>query len=646
MLTNKKNKNTLLGCAWLCLSAIALPASAENPVDQHQLGTKYSPLTQINKGNVTDLELAWEYHTGDMPADHDGQSLIAFEDQPSMIEGNLVVCSVKRRVIALDPATGKERWSFDPKGGERNTKKCRGIANWVDQTVTDDRQCRSRIFLGTSDYRLLAIDAKTGKPCSDFGDNGVVKMEPSKPELWPGEVIATSNPAVVNDVIVVGSAVADNQRSDPPSGRVLAFDARTGDQLWEFDPIPRSNSDPAMASWGKGTEQFGQGNVWSSMAVDQELDLVYLPTTSASNDFYGGERPGDNHYTSSVVALQGSTGEVVWHQQLVHHNVFDYDIPTRPTLIDYPKDGRMVPALVQNTKMGMIFIFDRATGEPLVPIEERPVPQEGKVKGEVLSPTQPFPVGMPNLVDHEFSMDDVWGFTPLDKWMCEKDVEKLLYGSIYTPPSEKGTVFFPSAGGGPNWGGGAYDPESNIMVVPANRVPMVVKLVPREDANIGESQKIELGGTMAFENPGSPYVLEITPLLSKLGAPCSEPPWATLTAVDIVKKEIVWEKPLGSLKNMMPIPVDWHLGTPGAGGPLITAGGVVFIGYTLDDTFRAFDLQTGEILWETDLPAAGTSIPVTYEVDGEQYVVIPAGGHSMYASTMGDSVMAYKLKKK
>ncbi len=621
------------------------PLAIESAVDQHQLGTQYSPLKQITRDNVASLEKAWEYHTGDLPPPPGSPTLTAFEDQPSLIEGNLVVCSIKRRIIALDPATGQERWVFDPKGPDLSTKKCRGIANWVDNQAEVGSQCRTRIFVGTSDYRLIAIDAKTGKPCKDFGSNGVVKMEPSKPEIWPGEVAASSRPAVVNDVVVVGSAVADNQRVDAPSGRVLAFDARTGKALWEFDPVPRSADDPAMKTWTKGTQGFGQGNVWSTMAVDHQLDLVYLPTSSASSDFYGGDRPGDNHYTTSVVALRGSTGEVVWHQQLVHHNVFDYDVPAQPMLIDYPHNGKLVPALVQNTKMGMIFVFDRATGKPLVPIVERPVPQGNTLKGEKLSPTQPFPEGMPLLAKHGFSPDDAWGFTPIDEWLCRNKIEELVYGPIYTPPSEQGTIFSPSAGGGPNWGGGGFDPTSNIMVVPANLVPMIVKLVPREKAVINDSLTVEMGGIMAFENPGSPYVTEISPLLSPLGAPCSTPPWATLTAVDIVNKKIVWEAPLGSLKKLSPIPLDIHMGTPGAGGPLVTAGGLVFIGYTLDDTFRAFDLKTGAILWEADIPAAGTAVPVTYEANGEQYVVIPAGGHSMYGSTMGDSVVAYKLKQ-
>jgi len=628
------------------LTQAQLPASSTSVVDQHQLGSKYSPLKQVTKKNVADLEVAWEYHTGD-GANPKPNSLTSFQDQPSLIEGNLVVCSTNRRVIALDPKTGEERWVFDPKDPETGMKKCRGVGNWVDSEAADDAVCKSRIFLGTADYRLIALDAKTGKKCADFGDGGQVKMPIDKPEIFTGEVVSNSRPAIVNDVVVVGSAVADNQRVEAPSGRVLAYDARTGKPAWQFDPLPRDKSDPAGKSWAKGTaEGFGAGNVWASMSVDQELDLVYLPTSSASSDFYGAERAGDNHYSSSIVALRGKTGEVAWHFQFVHHNVFDYDTPSQPLLIDYPHNGKMVPALVQNNKTGLVFVFNRETGEPLVPIEERPVPQNGKVKGEVLSPTQPFPVGMPALNPLSFSPEDVWGFTFLDEWLCKRKAEGLIYGDVFTPPSEQGTIFFPSVGGGPNWGGGAYDPRSNLMIVPSNRIPTIVTMVPREKAVFKEGQAIEATSEMIFPVEGSPYVPKVQGLLSIFGAPCSKPPWAALTAVDMSTNKIAWEVPLGSVDKMSPLPVPWDLGMPGAGGPLVTAGGLVFIGYSLDDTLKAFDLSTGKLLWEGDLPAAGTSVPVSYEVDGEQFIVIPAGGHSMYQSTMGDSVMAFKLKAK
>lgn len=634
-------------CALLVLTVTAQYAVAsESATDQHQLGTKYSALKQITRENVAKLELAWEYHTGDTPATDLGLSLIAFEDEPSLIAGNLVICTISRRLVALDPQTGEERWVYDPQDADYGVKKCRGVSSWVDDQSAEDASCKTRIFLATADYRLVAIDAENGKPCAGFGERGEVQMKPSKPVLYPGEVLAASPPAVVNDVVVVGSFIADNQRVDAPSGRVLAFNARTGEKAWAFDPLPRDPSDPAAKSWAKGTAAgYGGGNVWASMAVDQALDLVYLPTSTPSGDFFGGGRAGNNHYADSVVALRGSTGEVAWHFQFVHHNIWDYDTPSQPLLIDYPRRGELVPALVQNTKMGLIFVLNRKTGEPLIPVVERPVPQEGKVEGEVLSPTQPFTEGMPTLAPQNFTLDDMWGFTPIDRWLCRDKFADFNYGPIYTPPSEKGTVVSPAVAGGPNWGGGAYDPQSHIMVVPSNRIPTIVTLIRRENAQLEEGAAIETRAAMTFPVAGAPYVSRVEPLLSPLGAPCSEPPWAALTAVDLVERKIVWEVPLGSLEKLLPLPIAWELGTPGAGGPLITAGGLVFIGYTLDDSLRAFNLYTGEVLWKTELPAPGTAIPVTYEVDGEQYIVIPAGGHSMYGPTMGDSVMAFKLKQ-
>ncbi|WP_317929752.1 pyrroloquinoline quinone-dependent dehydrogenase [Halioxenophilus sp. WMMB6] len=639
----KARYQTLSMLCLLLTSVISLPASS---TEQYQRDIKYSSLTDINRDNVSSLQPAWEFHTGEEIPTSSNNTLLSFQDQPAMIDGNLVVCSTSRKLFALDPATGEQRWLFDPEDKATRIKKCRGISHWVDDQAQPGDVCQSRIFLGTADYRLFAIDAKTGKACASFGDNGQVIMPTSEPVLFPEEVSALSRPAIVNDVVVVGSSVADNQRVDAPSGRVLAYDARTGKPLWQFDPLPRDPADPAGKTWEKGTAQgFGGGNVWASMAVDEQLDLVYLPTTSPSSDFYGGDRGGDNLYSSSLVALKGSTGEVAWYFQFVHHNVFDYDTPSQPILIDYPVNGEMVPAVVQNTKMGLIYIFNRATGEPLIPIEEVPVPQDVITEGEQLSTTQPIPVDMPVLTPQSFSPDDAWGFTFVDKWLCKRKIESLNYGPIYTPPSEKGTIFFPAMGGGPNWGGGAYDPNSHVMVVASNRVPTVTTLMRRDKVAMASEQAIETVGEMSFDVQGAYFLPKVAPLLSPLGAPCSEPPWAALTAVDLVAKKIIWEVPLGSIEKMAHVPFSWYLGTPGAGGALITAGGVAFIGYTLDDTFRAFDMSSGEILWEADLPAAGTAVPVTYAVNGEQYVVIPAGGHSMYASTLGDSVVAYKLPK-
>ena len=629
----------MIAVSALCLTGSLSVADTE----ERNFGSKYSPLDKINKSNINQLQQAWQYNTGDIPAT---PGLTAFQDLPVLVGDNLIVCSVTRKVIALDPASGEERWVFDPKSPPNSSNKCRGVSVWSDKQAGPDKQCKTRLFLGTADYRLIALDARTGKPCDQFGEQGVVKMEVSKPEEIPGEVAALSRPAIVNDVVVVGSSVMDNQRLGSPSGRVLAFDARTGKQVWSFDPMPRTPENPAAKTWLGGLPVNGGGNVWSGMSVDEKLDLVYLPTTSPSVDFYGGERHGDNLYTDSVVALRGTTGEVVWHFQLVHHDVWDYDIPTAGMLIDYPHEGKMVPALVQNTKQGLIFIFNRETGEPLVPIEERPVPQEGMVFGEKLSPTQPFPVGMPAVSPQGFSPEDAWGFTPIDKWLCRRQAEKLLTGSIYTPPSEQGTVYQPAPSGGPNWGGGAYDPNSHIMVVPNNTVPLIVKHERRSVAagkgTEGDAHA-DLTAGFTFQNAGSAYITTIKPFLSPLGAPCSAPPWAKLTAVDIVKKEIVWEVPLGSIEHLAPVPLPWELGTPGGGAPLATAGGLAFIGFATDYRLRAFDIQNGEILWQAELPFPANSSPMTYIYEGAQYVAVPAGGHTMWGTEVGDAVVAFKL---
>lgn len=638
----------ITGCSKRISSAIciilALMSYAWADTEERNYGSKYSPLNTINKSNLDQLGVAWQFNTGDFPEEI---GLTAFQDTPVLVGDNLIVCSITRQIIALDPATGKKRWQYDPQSPISPVNKCRGVSVWADELAEQGAQCQTRLLFGTSDYRLVALDATSGKPCENFGEQGIVQMPASKEQLVPGEVSALSRPAIVNGVVVVGSSVMDNQRLDSPSGRVMAFDARTGASLWDFDPVPRTADNPAMKTWTNGAPVNGGGNVWSGMVVDEALDLVYLPTTSPSVDFYGGERHGDNLYTDSVVALKGATGEVAWHFQVVHHDVWDYDLPTPGMLVDYPHNGEMVPALIQNTKQGLIFIFDRRTGEPLVPIEERPVPQVGAVAGEKLSPTQPFPVGMPAVSAQGFSPDDVWGFTPIDKWLCKRAAEKLLTGPIYTPPSEQGTVYQPAPSGGPNWGGGAYDPASNIMVIASNTVPLIVSHEKREVAEASggtEKSHADLSAGFTFANAGSAYVTTIKPFLSPLGAPCSAPPWAKLTAVDLVKKEIVWEVPLGSIERLAPVPIPWELGTPGGGSPLVTAGGVAFIGFATDYQFRAIDIATGETLWSAELPSPANSTPVTYMYKGEQYIVVPAGGHTMWGTEIGDAVVAFKLR--
>lgn len=643
----------LVVCAAACSrTEVVGPGASGGPVTETALaarqdGEKYYPFTQINRDNVRNLAIAWVFNTGDNPGVQP-QTFVAFEDEPILVDGNLIICSPSRRIFALDPATGEQRWTFDPGGDIGRIYKCRGVVAWTDPQAPAEQPCQTRILFATADNRLIAIDSKTGLACERFGVHGAVQIQPTVPELFRGELTLSSRPALVNGVVVLGSAVADNQRIVGPSGRVLAFDARTGAQRWSFDPIPRDRTSAAARTWGpEGAGDISGGNVWSTMSVDEARDLVFLPTTTARTDFYGGNHPGDNLYTSSVVAVRGSTGEVVWHFQVTHHDLWDYDLPTAPILIDYPVNGQNVPALIQLTKQGLIFVLNRETGEPLVPVEERPVPQEGAAPDEWLSPTQPFPVGMPAIAPQGFSADDAWGFTPFDRASCRERVESLLHGPIYTPPSERGTVMMPGGSGGANWGGGAYDPASHILIVPTTRVPMIMSLVRRDAPGAEANQaSIETRGSMTFPAEGAPYLTRMEPLMSSFGAPCAKPPWAALTAVDIAQQRILWEAPLGTIDRLTPIPIPAAMGTPGAGGPLVTAGGVAFIGFTLDHRLRAFDVQTGEELWKSPpLPAPANSTPVTYEAGGVQYVVVAAGGHNMYGTAQSDAVVAYRLRQ-
>ncbi|MEO7386312.1 MAG: PQQ-binding-like beta-propeller repeat protein, partial [Gammaproteobacteria bacterium] len=507
-----------------------------------------------------------------------------------------------------------------------------------------------------NDRRLLAVDAINGRPCTGFGTNGQVDVNPlfaaARPApADPWGVQFSAPPVVVNGVLVIGHINnMKNQYASAPSGALRAFDARTGAFRWSFDPVPRSEAEPQAGDWTTDSmASTGGANAWSLLSVDEKRDLVFIPTSSASPNWFGGARPGDNRYANSVVALRGRTGEVVWSFQTVHHDVWDWDTPAQPLLVDVPKDGRNVPAVVVLTKQSLVFVLDRDTGKPLFPVEERPVPTDG-VAGDVLSKTQPFPVKPPPLMKTRLTPDDAWGLTFWDQNRCRDLIAGARHGDIFTPPSDKGWIMFPGSAGGMNWGSGAFDPSRSLLVTNLSQIGLYLKLVPRGQVPKSDSFDPTRGAPMGPPGiiEGTPWAIEQRILLGPTNMPCTSPPWSTLVGVDLAAGEIRWSVPLGTIDKVAPTPIPplkW--GAPVAGGPIVTASGLVFIGSTGDARLRAFDTETGAELWSTPLPTSAHANPMTYERDGRQFVVIAAGSHMFInAKAIDDYLVAYALPKK
>ncbi|PYY06987.1 MAG: pyrroloquinoline quinone-dependent dehydrogenase [Acidobacteria bacterium] len=608
-------------------------------------GMRYSHLTQVNPENVSKLKIAWVFHTGDVSDGKHGKQRSGFEATPILVDGIVFFTTGFNRVIAINPETGKQQWAFDPKIDPTwdygDALVNRGVATWLDaaRSVETGRACRRRVYEATLDARLIALDAATGMPCADFGDRGEISLR-NVPRYMPGRYHMTSPPAVIDDLVIVGSAINDNNRVDMPSGVVRAFDARTGALRWSWDPIQNNNPATTGSTGAARTWQTGAGNAWSVMSMDAEHDLVFIPTGSASPDYYGGMRPGDDRWADSVIALRGKTGEFVWGFQLVHHDLWDYDTASPPLLATLRRAGKNVPVVVQGNKTGFLYVLNRETGVPVFPVEERPVPQSD-VPGELTSPTQPFPTAPPPLVPQKFSVDAVWGTIPLDHENCANWIRSFRNEGIFTPPSLQGTLVIPGNIGGMTWSGYAFDPERNLLVVPTNNIASVAKLIPREKlesaAQSGED------GEYA-QQTGAPYGMYRRFLQGSSGLPCTPPPWGTLSGVDMNQGTIKWRVPLGSMEYFGGGHDSVPPGSIGFGGPIVTASGLVFIAGTFDPYIRAFDVETGKELWKAQLPASGNATPMTYSVNGKQYLVIAAGGHpKITEEALSDSLVAFAL---
>ena len=631
---------------------VAIPAAAAGDGDWANYGRtpggdRHSPLVQINRQNVAKLTLAWEYKTGEAGIETGNPT--ALETTPLVIDGVMYVSTPLGKVAALDPLTGKPRWLRDLAVEQKRhfgDWVTRGVSSWRDEKSTG--ACSRRIIVATVDARLVALDAANGNLCNSFGEHGVVDLVATlrNKQSYGDEYEQTSPPAIVNDLIVVGSAVADNTATTNASGEVRAFDVRSGALRWTWNPVPQDPKDPAYASWkGEAGSRSGGANTWSIIAADPKRDLVFLPTTSPAVDYYGVTRIGDNHFANSVVALRASTGKLVWHFQTVHHDLWDYDNAAPPALITLP-NGK--DAVLQGTKTAQLFVLDRDSGAPLFPVKELAVPKSD-VPGEQTSPTQP--LSALSLGFRTLTPDDIWGATPEDLAECRARFATLRYDGPFTPPSERGSVVLPANIGGAHWGGMTYDAERSIAVMPNNRLPAVITLIPREKWQ-EMREKLTSGervGKEFTDMHGTPYVLQRESVwLSSRRSPCIAPPFGTLTAVSLRTGKTLWDVPLGTDEGLDKIglpKLPAGSGMVNLGGPISTAGGLVFIGATLDAYVRAFDVETGQELWKYKLPAGGKATPMTYlGADGRQYVVISAGGDGK-GWGKADSIMAFALPK-
>lgn len=597
-------------------------------------GTRYVPADRITRDNVQQLALAWHYRTGDLPEAYPEQHhAYSFQATPLKVDDSLYFCSPRNIVIALEAETGQERWRHDPgiDASGIHMLACRGVS--YHESVGTDAACPRRILVATLDARLIALDAETGALCPDFGSGGEVSLLEGLGEVKPGYYLVSSPPAIVGNVAVVGGFVLDNMSVDEPPGVVRGYDVTNGRQLWAWDTGRPDEAGP----WQPG-EPYSRSspNAWSLFSADEALGLVYIPTGNATPDYFGGHRSeAQGRYASSVVALEAKTGAVRWAFQTVHHDLWDYDVASQPVLVDLPIDGETVPALIQPTKHGEIFLLDRRTGEPLAAVEEQPAPR-GAVPGEHYAPTQPASVGMPSLTPPPMTERDMWGATMLDQLWCRIAFRQLRYEGKFTPPGLDRSLSWPGNNGVMNWGSVSVDESRRLMAVSSSYMPLLVQLLPRDQAPPGEQISFDKRGAPISPQLGTPYAVSTErPFMSPLGVPCNAPPWGRLSVIDLDSRELLWQRPLGTTQDVAPL----GIAMPGAftqGGAVVTRSGLVFIAAAQDDYLRAFDIETGQELWKGRLPAGGQATPMSFvsAKNGRQYVVIAAGGHQYMQTTI------------
>ena len=642
----------------LSSTAPAMPDGDWQAYGRTEFGDRYSPLRQITPNNVHKLEEAWRIRTGDLPTSDDPVELTN-ENTPLKVNGKLYACTAHSKVLALDPDTGAEIWRFDPqikspvgfKGFAHMT--CRGVSyydenNYVNmdgapapkiseagQAVV--RSCPRRLYLPTADARLIAINADTGKVCEGFGNQGVVDLTQGIGPFTAGGYYSTSPAAITRELVIIGGHVTDNESTNEPSGVIRAYDVHDGRLVWNWDSDNPDETAPLAP--GK-TYSRNSANMWSLASVDEKLGMVYLPLGNQTPDQWGADRtPGAEKFSAGIVALDLATGKVRWNYQFTHHDLWDMDVGSQPTLLDLKTADGVKPALIAPTKQGSLYVLDRRDGSAIVPIREIPAPQ-GAVKGDHTAPTQAR--SDLNLLGPDLTEAAMWGASPFDQMLCRIQFRELRYEGQYTPPSEQGSLIYPGNVGVFNWGGVSVDPVRQLLFTSPNYLAFVSKMVPRAEVAEGSQRESETSGVQP--NTGAPYAVIMHPFMSPLGVPCQAPAWGYVAGIDLTTNKVVWKHKNGTSRDSSPIPIGLPVGVPSMGGSMVTAGGLGFLSGTLDQYLRAYDVNTGKELWKSRLPAGGQATPMTYTgKDGQQYVLVMAGGHGSLGTKMGDYVIAYKL---